>query len=269
MKEVYTDAVELHDKVIVITGGARGIGRAMVRRFAAENPRKIVVADQDLAGAEEAAREVDGLPIGCDVAREAEIVALVERAEAEAGPVDLFCANAGIAVAGGVERPDDEWRRVLDVNFMSHVWTARALVPRMLARGGGYLLATASAAGLLTAPGAAAYSVSKHAVVALAEWLSMTHGDQGLRVSCLCPQYVNTDMLRTALTSAAGASIAASGPVLEPEGVADAVVAGIAAERFLILPHEEVATYFQRKAGDYDRWLAAMRKLDALREGGE
>jgi NAD(P)-dependent dehydrogenase (short-subunit alcohol dehydrogenase family) len=253
--------MKLNDKVVVVTGGANGIGRAMVRRFATEKPRGLVVADRDLAGAEKVAREVGGRAIACDVSREADIVALVRQATEACGPIDLFCSNAGIAVSGGVEVPDQEWHRVWDINFQSHVWAARALVPGMLERGGGYLLATASAAGLLSIVGSATYAVTKHAVIALAEWLAITYGDRGLRVSCLCPMYVNTDMLRRGLTDSAGGTIAASGPVMEPEQVAEAVVAGLEAERFLILPHPEVATYFQRKAGDYDRWLASMRRF--------
>jgi NAD(P)-dependent dehydrogenase (short-subunit alcohol dehydrogenase family) len=257
--------VKLTDKVVVVTGGAHGIGRAMLRRFAVEKPRALVVADRDLAGAEATAREVGGVAVACDVAREAEIVALVARATADHGAIDLFVSNAGIAFAGGVETPDAEWRRMIDINLMAHVWTARALVPGMLARGSGYLLSVASAAGLLSMVGSAPYSVTKHAAVALAEWLAITYGDRGIKVSCLCPLYVKTDMLRGALHEAAGASIQLSGTPIEPEQVADAVVAGIDAEKFLILPHPEVATYFQRKAGDYDRWLAGMRKLHAAK----
>jgi NAD(P)-dependent dehydrogenase (short-subunit alcohol dehydrogenase family) len=253
--------MKLTDKIIVVTGGGSGIGRAMVRRFAVEKPKKLVVADRDHAAAKAVALEVGGLAVACDVSRESEIRSLIEAA----GEIDLFCANAGIAVGGGVEAPDSEWQRAWDVNFMSHVWATRALLPQWLARGSGYFLATASAAGLLTTIGAAPYSVTKHAVVSLAEWLSITHGEQGIRVSCLCPQYVNTNMLHTALTELAGNTVHKSGTVIEPEAVADAVVAGIDAERFLILPHPEVATYFQRKAGDYDRWLGAMRKLQAVK----
>ncbi len=257
--------MKLKEKVIVVTGGGAGIGRAMVRRFAVEQPRGIVVADRDRAAAERVAVEVGGLAVECDVAREESIVALVERAVEKYGPIDLFCSNAGISISGGVEAPDAEWRRIFDVNVMAHVWAARAVLPSMLEREAGYLLSTASAAGLLSMAGAAPYAVTKHAVVALSEWLAMTYGDRGIRVSCLCPLYVNTDLLRTALTDAAGKSIAASGPVIEPEQVAEFVVTGIDAERFLILPHPEVATWFQRKAGDYDRWLASMRKLQSVR----
>lgn len=257
--------MKLADKVIVVTGGAAGIGRAMVQRFAAEKPRALVVADRDAAGAEAVAREVGGLAVGCDVSREADIVALVERAGRECGPIDLFCSNAGISVAGGVEVPDAEWRRIFDVNVMAHVWAARALVPAMLERGSGYLLSIASAAGLLSMVGAAPYAVTKHAAVALAEWLAITYADRGLRVSCVCPLFVNTDLLRTALHDAGGGSIQASGTILEPAQVAEAVVAGIDKEQFLILPHPEVKTYFERKASDYDRWLAGMRRLHAAK----
>ncbi len=260
---LYSAAVKLTDKVIVVTGGARGIGRAMLRRFAVEKPRALVVADRDAGGAEVVAQEVGGVAVGCDVARESDLVALVRRCTEEWGGIDLFCSNAGISVSGGVETPDAEWRRIIDVNLMSHVWAARAVVPGMLERGGGYLLSTASAAGLLSIVGAAPYAVTKHAAVALAEWLSITYGDRGLKVSCLCPLYVNTDLLHGALEDAAGASIKVSGTVIEPEQVAAAVVAGIDAEKFLILPHSEVATYFQRKAADYDRWLAGMRRLQS------
>lgn len=257
--------MKLTDKVIVVTGGAAGIGRAMLRRFAVEKPRALVVADRDLAAAEATAREIGATAVACDVAREADIIALVEHAARAHGAIDLFCSNAGISVAGGVDVPDAEWRRIFDVNVMSHVWAARALVPAMLARGSGYILSTASAAGLLSMVGAAPYAVTKHAAVAFAEWLAITYGDRGLKVSCLCPLYVNTELLRGALHDAAGGSIKVSGTVIEPEQVADAVVAGIEAETFLILPHPEVATYFQRKASDYDRWLAGMRRLHAAK----
>jgi NAD(P)-dependent dehydrogenase (short-subunit alcohol dehydrogenase family) len=257
--------VKLTDKVIVVTGGAHGIGAAMLQRFHREKPRALVVADRDAAGAAALARELGGLAVTCDVAREADIVALVERATKEYGAIDLFVSNAGIAVGGGVETPDDEWRRIFDVNVMAHVWAARALLPAMVARGSGYLLATASAAGLLSMVGSAPYSVTKHAAVALAEWLAITYGDRGIKVSCLCPLYVNTDLLKGALNEAAGATIKASGEIIEPAKVADAVVEAIDAEKFLILPHPEVATYFQRKASDYDRWLGGMRRLHAVK----
>ena len=257
--------MKLSDKVIVVTGGAHGIGAAMLRRFQREKPRALVVADRDRAGAEALATELGGLAVACDVSREAELVALVERATKEFGAIDLFVSNAGIATGGGIEVPDDEWRRIIDVNVMSHVWAARALLPAMVARGSGYLLSTASAAGLLSMVGSAPYSVTKHAAVALAEWLAITYADKGIKVSCLCPLYVNTDMLHGALNDAAGASIKASGEVISADKVADAVVAGLDAEQFLILPHPEVATYFQRKASDYDRWLAGMRRLHAVK----
>lgn len=257
--------MKLTDKVIVVTGGAHGIGAAMLQRFHREKPRALVVADRDLPGAEALARELGGVAVACDVSRERDIVALVERVNKEFGAIDLFVSNAGIAVGGGVEAPDEEWRRIFDINLMAHVWAARALLPAMVARGSGYLLATASAAGLLSMVGSAPYSVTKHAAVALAEWLAITYGDKGIKVSCLCPLYVNTDLLKGALTDAAGATIKASGEVIEPTKVADAVVEGIEAEKFLILPHPEVATYFQRKASDYDRWLNGMRRLHAAK----
>ncbi len=261
--------MKLTDKVIVVTGGAHGIGAAMLRRFVREKPRAVVVADRDLPGAEALAKELGAATtataVACDVSREAEIVALVERATREHGTIDLFVSNAGIAVGGDVDVPDDEWRRIIDINLMAHVWAARAVLPAMVARGGGYLMSTASAAGLLSMVGSAPYSVTKHAAVALAEWLAITYGERGIKVSCLCPLYVQTDLLRGALNDAAGASIKASGEIIEPSVVADAVVAGIDAEKFLILPHPEVATYFQRKAGDYDRWLSGMRKLHAVK----
>jgi NAD(P)-dependent dehydrogenase (short-subunit alcohol dehydrogenase family) len=262
---VYARAVNLRDKVIVVTGGAHGIGRALVERFAREAPRTIVVADRDLPGAEAVAAAVGGSALACDVAKEDDLVALVRRTEAAEGRIDLFCSNAGIGVGEGVETPDEVWRTVMDVNFMAHVWAARAVLPGMIARGGGYLLQTASAAGLLSMIGSAPYAVSKHAAVALAEWLAITHGDQGIRVSCLCPLGVNTELLRGALTTLGGQTIAASGAVLEPAQVADAVVAGLEAERFLILPHPEVQGFYQKKAADHDRWIVAMRRLQAAK----
>ncbi len=250
----------LTDKVIVVTGGGNGIGRALCRRFAAEGAKAVVVADVNGDGARQVAAEIRGTAIEADVSREADVARLVAQTIAQHGRIDLFCSNAGIAVDGGEETLDEEWQRCWDVNVMAHVWAARAVLPGMLARGDGYLLQTVSAAGLLTHPQSATYAVTKHASLAFAEWLSMTYGDRGIRVSALCPQGVRTDMLRRA---ASGGRTFLLDSALEPEQVADEVVKGITGERFLILPHPDVAEYFRRKAGDYDRWLRGMRRLRA------
>jgi NAD(P)-dependent dehydrogenase (short-subunit alcohol dehydrogenase family) len=254
--------VDVRGKVVVVTGGANGIGAAMCRRFAAEDAAAVVVADLDEAGARAVADEIGGRAVGLDVADGRQVEDLVAGTIAEEGPIDLFCANAGIGVFGGVDVPDEDWQRSWDVNVMAHVHAARALLPAWLERGEGYLLHTASAAGLLTNIGTAPYSVTKHAVVGLAEWLSVTHGDAGVKVSCLCPMGVRTNMLAGGQDVSAGAVVVSQG-VIEPEECADAVVAGLAEERFLILPHPEVRTHFGRKADDYDRWLAGMRRLQA------
>jgi NAD(P)-dependent dehydrogenase (short-subunit alcohol dehydrogenase family) len=233
-----------------------------------------VVVDRDGAGAAQVAAELDAdrggsaLGLAANVAVDAEVVGVIERTEAAFGPIDLFCANAGIGGGTDLETTDADWRAAMDVNFTSHLYAARVLVPRWLERGGGYWLATASAAGLLTQIGSAPYAVSKHAAVAFAEWLSVTFGDRGVKVSCLCPMGVNTAMLNPpggaeGVAAIGGDVVKATGDVLEPEQVADIVADGIAAERFLILPHPEVLTFFQRKASDYDRWLAGMRRLQA------
>jgi NAD(P)-dependent dehydrogenase (short-subunit alcohol dehydrogenase family) len=257
--------VDLAGKVALVTGGGNGIGRAMCRRFAAEGAAGVAVVDLDPAAAEAVAAEVGGLALPADVGDPGAVAGAARAAEDRLGPLDLVCANAGVAVGGGVDTPDPDWQRAWDVNVMAHVWLARAVVPGMVARGSGYLLHTASAAGLLTNIGAAPYAVTKHAVVALAEWLAITYGDAGIRVSCLCPQGVNTAMLTGdgSVGSAAASAVMAAGRVVEPDDVADAVVAGLADERFLILPHPEVADYERRRAEDRDRWLAGMRRLQA------
>lgn len=243
---------------VVVTGGAGGIGAALARRFAAEGARAVVVSDRDAGGAlEEVARSAGAVAIACDVTDAEQVRGLVDEAEAAHGPVDLFCSNAGVLAVGGPEQPDEQWRLSLDVNVMAHVYAARVLVPRMMERGGGYLLQTASAAGLLTQLGSAPYSVSKHAAIAFAEWLAITYGDRGLKVSVLAPQAV-----RTAMTAGVpGGGVAGVDGMLEPDAVAAAAVIGLEAEDFLILPHPEVREYFRRKADDYDRWLRGMRRL--------
>jgi NAD(P)-dependent dehydrogenase (short-subunit alcohol dehydrogenase family) len=255
--------MEVSGRHVVVTGAASGIGRALARRFAAEGARAVVAADLDRDGLSALAGETGGLAIATDVSREADIIALVAQATEANGPIDLFCSNAGIGVGGGPEASDEDWDRIWRINVMAHVYAARAVLPGMLARREGYLLNTASAAGLLTNLGALPYSVTKHAAVALAEWMSITYGDRGIRVSCLCPQGVRTSMLMAGLDDTSGAAVLASGEMIEPEDVAEAVVAGIRAEQFLILPHPEVSTYLAHKGADPERWLAGMRRLQA------
>jgi len=262
--------VEISERVVVVTGGASGIGRALARRLVSAGTRGVVVADLDEAGAQAVAAELGdrALGVGCDVSEDAEVNRLIDRTEEAFGPVDVFCANAGIGTGHGLDAPDDVWDRMLAVNLRSHVLAARRLMPGWLKRGEGYFVSTASAAGLLTQVGDAPYAVTKHAAVAFAEWLSVTYGDRGVRVSCLCPMGVNTALLQGGLDTPGSEGlgprlVAAAGRVLEPEEVAEAVMEAVSAERFLILPHPEVLTFFARKGADYDRWLAGMRRLQA------
>jgi NAD(P)-dependent dehydrogenase (short-subunit alcohol dehydrogenase family) len=261
--------LDLKGRIVVVTGGAKGIGRALSECFHQAGAKAVVVADLDLPGAEAVAAAIGGCAVRCDVSSEADIQRLIEKTERDLGPIDLFCSNAGIApgfdpiaenVAGA---PNEDWARGFAVNVMAHVYAARALVPRMRARGGGYFLNTISAAGLLSQVGSAVYSTTKHAAVGFAESLAIAHRAHGIRVSILCPQGVDTPMLRAL----------PPGPqrddgVMSAEEVAAAARAGIEAETFLILPHPQVAEYVRRKADNYDRWIAGMAKLQkALREG--
>ncbi len=262
--------MELRDRHVVITGGGSGIGRAVALRFAEEGARAVVVAD--ISGAEEVAADIPGgMAVKTDVSREPEIAALVERAVQANGPIDLFFSNAGIGgPLGGPEGDNAEWQRTWEINVMAHVWAARAVLPDMVQRGEGYLLSTASAAGLLTQVSALAYSATKHAAVAVAEWLAINYGDAGIKVSCLCPQGVRTPMVQAALEHdpVGSAPLVAEG-LLEPEEVAEAVVQGVRSEQFLILPHPRVAQYLAFKAAQPDKWLAGMRRLLGEARGGE
>ena len=249
--------MELKDKIIVVTGAASGIGRAMALRFHEEGAKKIVCADINLAGAEETAKKVDGVAVEVDVSREKDIAELIKATEKDIGPIDLFCSNAGISIRGGVDVSNDDWQRIWDINVMSHVWAARHLVPRMAKRGGGYLLNTSSAAGLLNQIGSAPYGVTKHAAIGIAEWIALTHGDEGIKVSVLCPQSVRTEMTR-----GREGHVAAIDGMLEPEPVAEDVVKAIRDETFLVLPHPEVLGYMRSKTENYDRWIGGMRKLN-------
>ena len=249
--------MQVKDRIVVVTGAASGIGRALAQRFAKDGAKLVVCADINAEGVKATAAEVGGIAITTNVAKEADIQALIEQVEAEHGPIDLFCSNAGIGYGGGAEVSDERWQRIWEINVMAHVWAARHLVPRMIARGGGYLLNTASAAGLLSQIGSAPYAVTKHAAVALAEWLAITHGDQGIKVSVLCPQAV-----RTAMTAGNAGGVASIDGMLEPEDAAEACLRAIEAETFLVLPHPEVLDYMRRKTNDYDRWLGGMRKLN-------
>jgi NAD(P)-dependent dehydrogenase (short-subunit alcohol dehydrogenase family) len=233
-----------------------------VRRFAAEGARAVVAADRDLAGARALADEVGGLAVELDAGREDSVRALIATATEANGPVEIFVSNAGVPGAmGGPEAPDDSWDEAWRVNVMAHVWAARALLPEMVGRGDGYLVNTASAAGLLTQVSSLVYSVTKHAAVALAEWIAIEYGDRGVRVSCICPQGVRTPMLELAMEEPAGAAALSAGGLIEPQDVADAVVAGMREERLLILPHENVAGFMALKGSDPERWLKGMRRL--------
>ena len=249
--------MELKDKVIVVTGAASGIGRAMCLRYAEEGAKHIACVDRDIAGAEETAKMMGGTAYQVDVAVKDQITTMIDDVEANLGPIDLFCSNAGISVAGGVEVEDEDWQRIWEINVMSHVWAARHLVPLMSARGGGYLLNTSSAAGLLNQIGSAPYGVTKHAAVGLAEWLALTYGDLGIKVSVLCPQAVRTEMTRGHEDH-----VAAIDGMMEPGPVAEACVQTIRDETFLVLPHKEVESYMRNKTDNYDRWIGGMRKLN-------
>jgi NAD(P)-dependent dehydrogenase (short-subunit alcohol dehydrogenase family) len=270
--------MDIAGRVAVVTGGASGIGRAISMAAAAAGAAGVVVADIDGDGAAKVAAQIDGsggraVAVRTDVSREADVRELIASAGKAFGPVDLFFSNAGIIVAGGVEAPDDAWTRIWAINVQAHVYAARALLPSWLERGQGHLVITASAAGLLTQLGSAPYAVTKHAAVALAEWLSITYGDRGIGVSCLCPQAVTSNLLATSRRELGEATLAADAEatggsaqaavdgVLEPEDVAAMVLAAVRDGQFLILPHPDVAGYERRRADDRERWLRGMRRL--------
>ncbi|MGB6945480.1 MAG: SDR family oxidoreductase [Bryobacteraceae bacterium] len=252
--------MNVRDKIVVVTGGANGIGRALCRRFSAEGAKAVVVADVEHEAARRVAAEIGGWDINANVASESDIQMLVDAVLKRYGQIDLFCSNAGVGVEGDCCAPDRDWLRSWEVNVMGHVYAARAVLPGMLARQQGYLLHTVSAAGLLTMLGSAPYTVSKHAALGLAEWLSITYGDRGIKVSALCPMGVKTRMLERAEF---GGGTFLLDDAIEPEEVAEAVIQGLAAEQFLIAPHPKLLEHLRRKASDYDRWLAGMRRLEA------
>lgn len=248
--------MELRDKVAVITGGSGGIGRAMARAFQGEGARAVVLADLVPSAVEGAARELGCEGVACDVTREADVQALVERTLARHGRIDLFCSNAGAAAQGVLtDASNDVWQRQWELHVMAHVYAARAVLPSMLKRREGYLLNTASAAGLLAALGSGPYSVTKAAAVKLAEFLSITHGDDGIKVSVLCPQGVNTAMAPRSLGDGQ------TDGIIEPDALARVVVDTLREERFYVLPHPQVGEYVRRKGEDVDRWLRGMRRL--------
>ena len=250
--------MKIRDKVVVVTGAASGIGKALAARFAQEGARGVVCADLNEADAKAVAAGIGGLGLRCDVAQESDINNLVVSTLEKYGSVDIFCSNAGIIGRHGLDASLKEWRRTMDVNFMAHLLAARAVIPVMLKQGGGYIVATASAAGLLMSAESVTYTVSKHAAVAFAEWLAVNYGDRGIGVSCLCPQGVRTPMLLGPTGDRKSFLLKGS---VSAEEVAGKVIEAIEAERFLVLPHPEVAEYEQRKAADRDRWLSGMRRL--------
>ena len=254
--------MQLFGKTVIVTGGGSGIGRALCDAFHQAGAKRIVVADVDVQAAEQVAARIGGVAFACDVANEANVRSLIETTEAESGPVDLYCSNAGVAlgfaprVDNAAAGPDDHWHKAWSVNVMGHVYAARGLIPRMKARGGGYILITASAAGLLTQIGSAIYSTTKHAAVGFAENVAIAHKDHGIKVSILCPQAVDTPLLQRLPPGAQSVD-----GILSPAQVAQAAIQGIEREQFLILPHAEVQEYMRRKMEDRDRWIDGMARL--------
>lgn len=270
--------MKIADKVVIVTGGGGGIGGALAAKLAQHGAR-VVVADLDaqlasaVAGQINAERSGAAASAGADVSDTAQIQRLIDLAENEFGPVDMYFANAGITGAAGLDVTEADWDRSIDVNLRAHIRAAQLLVPRWVERGEGYFVSTASAAGLLTQLGSATYTVTKHAAVGFAEWLNITYGDQGVRVSCLCPMGVNTKLLYSGgqsgdpLGELATRAVTTAGEVLEPEVVADAVLEAIDDERFLILPHSAVLEMYRQKGADYDRWLRGMRRYQRILKG--
>jgi NAD(P)-dependent dehydrogenase (short-subunit alcohol dehydrogenase family) len=268
--------MELNDRVVVVTGGGSGIGEAIARAAHEAGARHVVVADLDEAQAQRVAHGIDGTAVGIDVRDESAIQQLVDSTENAHGPIDLFVSNAGYVTSAGLEDPNESIQQMWEVHCLAHIYAARAVLPSMIARGEGYLLNTASAAGLLTQIGSMSYSITKAAAISLAEWLSVTHYHQGIRVSVLCPQAVATNIISNSPDYIGGSDddldggVASGDGVLEPADVADLCLDAIREERFLILPHPEVATYVERKATDRDRWLAGMRRFQsALHPDGD
>jgi NAD(P)-dependent dehydrogenase (short-subunit alcohol dehydrogenase family) len=255
--------VEIENRIAVVTGGASGIGRGLVERFHADGARHLVVVDRDEAGAREVAASVGGTGVGLDVTDEAAMRELVEATERDRGPIDLFVSNAGYVTLGGLEAPVTDLQRMWEVHVLAHLYAARAMIPRMVARGGGYLLSTASAAGLLSQFGSLHYALTKHAAVALAEWIAITHGHQGIVVSVLCPQAVATNIGPNSPDfekMQPGPGVASADGVLQPADVAEVVTEALREERFHVLPHPEVREYVKRKGADVDRWIAGMQR---------
>ena len=251
--------MKLNDKIAIVTGAGSGIGRAMAKRFIQEGARQVIIADLHADSLTSLAAEIGARAIKTDVANEQEVIHLIRTVEQDYGQIDLLCNNAGIGVGGGPETSNEDWQRIWEINVMAHIYATRAALPDMLNRGEGYILNTASAAGLLTQIGSAPYAVTKHAAVAYAEWLAVTYGDRGIKVSALCPQAVRTAM--TANTE--GGGVAGVDGMMEPEELCDTVIETLDAESFLVLPHKEVLTYMQRKTADYDRWIKGMMRLQA------
>lgn len=250
--------MKLKDKVVVVTGGASGIGEAMCHKFHEQGAKSIVVVDVNEEGINRVAGEIGGLAIKADVSNEADIQNVVKETTEKCGPIDLFCSNAGIGIGDrghAASATNEEWQRIWEINVMAHIYAARTVLPQMIERGEGYLLNTASAAGLLSQIGSAPYSVTKHAALGFAESLAITHGDDGIKVSVLCPQAVKTGMTRD------GGGVAAVDGMMEADEAADIVVKGLDEESFLILTHPEVEKYMQRKTSDYSRWINGMRRL--------
>lgn len=248
--------MQVKDKIVVVTGAASGIGKAMATRFVSEGAAKVFISDIDADQLGQVAESIGAVPVVTDVTQEDQVLELVRTAEAETGAIDLMCSNAGIFIPGIEEVPSTGWQKIWEVNVMAHVYAAKAAIPAMVKNGGGYLLNTVSAAGLLSQIGSAPYSVTKHAALGLAESLAIEHSDKGIKVSIVCPQAVNTPMLEVG----DGGPASVDG-IMEPETLCDAVIKGLQEESFLILPHPEVVDYMRRKTSDYDRWISGMQRF--------